>query len=142
MRKARCGSGAAPRPYRRRTGNSPRAASTPGKSRWTPRAGSFWRRRAFARSPCSISYDFPAGAQGAKIAKGYRGQIQAWFAFRFEGDDAEVDLNVQDHQEFDAWRWADIDEAIDLVAHFKRDAYIKVIEAFNGLVDQVKPPGA
>jgi putative (di)nucleoside polyphosphate hydrolase len=93
-----------------------------------------------ARAPGWISYDFPVGAQGAKIAKGYRGQIQAWFAFRFDGDDAEVDLNVQDHQEFDAWRWADIDEAIDLVAHFKRDAYTKVIEAFSSLVDQVKTP--
>jgi putative (di)nucleoside polyphosphate hydrolase len=93
-----------------------------------------------ARAPGWIAYDFPPGAQGTKVAKGYRGQIQAWFAFRFDGEDAEVDLNVQDHQEFDAWRWADIDEAIDLVAHFKRDAYTKVIEAFSRLVDQVKTP--
>ena len=91
-----------------------------------------------ARAPGWISYDFPAGAQGTKVAKGFRGQVQAWFAFRFDGEDAEVNLAFTEHQEFDAWRWADIDEAIGLVAHFKRDAYIKVIEAFSGLVDQVK----
>jgi putative (di)nucleoside polyphosphate hydrolase len=94
-----------------------------------------------ARALGWISYDFPPGAQGTKAAKGYLGQIQAWFAFRFDGDDAEVNLSVQDHQEFDAWRWADINEAIDLVAHFKRDAYIKVIDAFRDLVAQVKTAG-
>lgn len=92
-----------------------------------------------ARAPGWISYDFPEGAQGTKTAKGYRGQIQAWFAFRFDGDDSQVNLAFQDHQEFDAWRWADINEAIDLVAHFKRDAYMKVIEAFRGLADAVRP---
>jgi putative (di)nucleoside polyphosphate hydrolase len=91
-----------------------------------------------ARAPGWISYDFPEGAQGTKIAKGFKGQVQAWFAFRFDGEDSEVDLSFDNHQEFDAWRWADIEETIDLVAVFKRDAYIKVIEAFSNLVGEMK----
>ena len=79
-----------------------------------------------------ITYDFPQGYPGSKIAKGYRGQTQAWFAFRFEGEEAEIDLAAHVHPEFDAWRWARLEEAIDLVVPFKRDAYIQVVAAFQG----------
>jgi len=85
-----------------------------------------------ARTEGWIVYDFPADHQGSKIAKGWKGQRQAWFAFRFEGTDDEVDLNAHGEQEFDAWRWADIDEATDLVVPFKRDAYTQVVAAFRG----------
>jgi hypothetical protein len=36
--------------------------------------------------------------------------------------------------EFDRWRWADIDEALDSVADFKRDTYRHVIEKFRTLI--------
>ena len=78
-----------------------------------------------------ISYDFPHGYQGGKVARGFRGQAQAWFAFRFEGDDAEVDLKAFPPIEFIDWRWAKLDEAADLVVPFKRDAYALVIAAFK-----------
>ena len=42
-----------------------------------------------------ICYDFPAGWTGSKAQKGWRGQKQMWFAFRFEGWDREVDLNAE-----------------------------------------------
>ena len=80
-----------------------------------------------------ISYDFPAGMVGGKAARGFLGQSQAWFAFRFEGEDAEVDLEADAHAEFDRWRWAGIEEALSLVAPFKREAYARVIEAFGHL---------
>jgi putative (di)nucleoside polyphosphate hydrolase len=79
-----------------------------------------------------IVYDFPPGHQGSKVAKGWKGQRQAWFAFRFEGDDREVDLEGHGDVEFDAWRWADIDEALHSVVPFKREAYEQVIAAFRG----------
>lgn len=79
-----------------------------------------------------IVYDFPADHGGSKQAKGWKGQRQVWFAFRFDGKDDEVDLEAHGEQEFDAWRWADIDEAIDLVVPFKRSAYERVIAAFRG----------
>ena len=53
--------------------------------------------------------------------------------YRFTGDESEIDLVAHAPQEFDAWRWAPIDEAIDEVVAFKRDAYRQVIEAFKPL---------
>jgi putative (di)nucleoside polyphosphate hydrolase len=78
-----------------------------------------------------ITYDFPEGWSGSKAAKGWRGQRQVWFAFRFDGEDAEVDLHAHAPPEFEAWRWGELDEAPDLVVPFKRDAYEKVVAAFR-----------
>jgi putative (di)nucleoside polyphosphate hydrolase len=75
-----------------------------------------------------IAYDFPP--ELAK-AKGWTGQAQVWFAFRFTGEDAEVDLELYPPIEFEAWRWADLHEALDLVVPFKRATYERVIAAFS-----------
>ncbi|MGZ8406571.1 MAG: RNA pyrophosphohydrolase [Caulobacteraceae bacterium] len=80
-----------------------------------------------------ITYDFPPEAAGSKVAQGWRGQRQAWFAMRFTGEDSEIDLAADKHIEFDAWRWDDIDEAPGLVAPFKREAYETVVRAFRPL---------
>ena len=87
-----------------------------------------------ARTQDWIRYDFPPGFEGSKAARGFKGQRQVWFALRFTGEDAEVDLHAHHEPEFDAWRWADIDEAMGLVVAFKREAYAKVIEHFGPLV--------
>ena len=78
-----------------------------------------------------ITYDFPEGYKGAKIARGWRGQKQVWFALRFTGENAEVNLTADRHVEFDAWRWADLEEAIELVIPFKRATYEQVAGAFG-----------
>lgn len=83
------------------------------------------------RTPGWITYDFPIGYSGSKIAKGWKGQKQVWFALRFTGRDEEVDLNAHHPPEFDAWRWADLDEAPELVIPFKRAAYETVVNAFR-----------
>jgi putative (di)nucleoside polyphosphate hydrolase len=79
-----------------------------------------------------LTYDFPADHSGSKIAKGWKGQRQVWFALRFEGQDAEIDLLAHGHPEFDAWRWGDLDEAPGLVVPFKRSTYEAVVKAFRG----------
>ena len=79
-----------------------------------------------------LVYDFPADHTGSKLAKGWKGQKQVWFALRFTGDDSEVNLETHGQIEFDAWRWADIDEALETVVAFKQDAYRVAIEAFRG----------
>lgn len=83
-----------------------------------------------ACAPGWITYDFPEGFSGSKAMKGFAGQTQAWFAFRFEGPDAEVDLEAHDAVEFDAWRWAPLETTVDEVVPFKRKAYAEVIAAF------------
>lgn len=78
-----------------------------------------------------ITYEFPEGYGGSKAARGWKGQRQIWFALRFTGEESEIDLEHHDVVEFDAWRWADIDEAIGLVVPFKREAYAQVIAEFR-----------
>ena len=78
-----------------------------------------------------IAYAFPPGHVGVKAARGWKGQKQIWFAFRFTGEDAEIDLSSHGDVEFDDWRWAPLDEAVANVVEFKRAAYRKVIEAFR-----------
>jgi putative (di)nucleoside polyphosphate hydrolase len=85
-----------------------------------------------------IVYDFPPEHKGSKAARGWKGQKQIWFAMRFEGEDGEIDLHAHHDDdgdvEFDAWRWADLREALTHVVPFKRAAYEQVVEAFTGFV--------
>jgi putative (di)nucleoside polyphosphate hydrolase len=78
-----------------------------------------------------LAYDFPPHHQRSKAARGWLGQKQMWFAFRFLGEDTDFDLGSHDEVEFDAWRWAPLDEVVDTVVAFKRDTYRTVIEAFR-----------
>jgi len=78
-----------------------------------------------------ITYDFPEGHGGPKVYRGWRGQKQVWFAFRFDGEETEFDLLAHGEPEFDAWRWGYLDEALALIVPFKRAAYQAVVQAFT-----------
>lgn len=78
-----------------------------------------------------LVYDFPSNHSGSKLARGWKGQRQVWFAFRFDGQESEFDLNAHGHPEFDAWRWAALEEAAALVVPFKRPIYETVEAAFR-----------
>jgi putative (di)nucleoside polyphosphate hydrolase len=81
-----------------------------------------------------IAYSFPPNYRRSKAAKGWLGQKQIWFAFLFTGEDSEFDLTGHPQIEFDLWRWADPEEAVDGVAEFKRETYRRVIERFRPLI--------
>ncbi len=83
-----------------------------------------------ARTDGWLTYDFPATLRGSKAARGWRGQAQVWFALRFNGVDAEIDLAAHAEIEFDAWRWGALAEAVAGVVPFKREVYARVAEAF------------
>lgn len=91
-----------------------------------------------ARTDGWLTYDYPAGFGGSKQARGWKGQKQVWFAFRFTGKDKEVDLDGHDEVEFDAWRWGELDEATDLIVPFKRQAYEKMVAAFRPVRDRLR----
>ena len=84
--------------------------------------------RLLARTDGWIAYTFPPGVQ--KRGK-WKGQKQVWYAFRFEGDESEIQLDQHETIEFDAWRWGRLEEAPDLIVPFKRNAYLQVVEAFK-----------
>lgn len=75
-------------------------------------------------------YDVPAERRPAYWKDAYVGQCQRWFAFRFTGEDEDVDLDAHD-PEFSLWRWATADEVLALAVSFKRDVYRAVLEEFE-----------
>jgi putative (di)nucleoside polyphosphate hydrolase len=87
-----------------------------------------------AEAPNWFIYDLPEHLIGKSWNGKYRGQKQKWFAVQFDGDDGEINLKPPGHkQEFDAWRWAKMDEMLDLIIPFKRQVYVDVIAAFRHL---------
>ncbi len=81
-----------------------------------------------------VTYDFPPEILAQKkIGRNFKGQKQIWFAFRFVGDDSEIDLEAHDEQEFSRWEWCGLDHVIERVVHFKRESYRQVIAEFAGL---------
>ncbi|MDR4306752.1 RNA pyrophosphohydrolase [Chelatococcus sambhunathii] len=82
-------------------------------------------------APDWFDYLFPPEILARTRNGKYGGQTQLWFAFRFLGDDSEINLSPPGHKpEFDAWRWAPLAETPSLIVPFKRDVYSQVTKAF------------
>jgi len=80
-----------------------------------------------------FTYDLPEHLLGKALKGKYRGQKQKWFAMRYEGHDASIDLDKADDDEFDAWRWEDASVLPSLIVDFKRPVYEQVVSAFAHL---------
>ena len=83
-----------------------------------------------ARTEDWLTYDFPEGWTGSKAQKGWKGQKQVWFAYRFTGRQSEIDLDAHLPAEFDAWRWVRLEDAPGEVVAFKRATYDHLVDAF------------
>ena len=89
-----------------------------------------------AEAPDWYAYDLPGDIAEQAWKGRYRGQRQKWFAFRFEGDESEIEIENPPggHKpEFDAWRWERMDRLPDLIIPFKRPVYENVVAAFRHL---------
>ena len=87
-----------------------------------------------AEAPDWFAYDLPEDIAREAWKGRYRGQRQKWFAFRFEGDDSEINIATPagGHKaEFDAWRWEPLANLPGLIIPFKRPVYEKVIAVFG-----------
>jgi 8-oxo-dGTP pyrophosphatase MutT (NUDIX family) len=73
-----------------------------------------------------IAYDLPADLSARIWGGRFAGQRQKWFAARFTGIDADIDLDAHE-AEFDAWRWVALDELAGLIVPFKRPLYEAVV---------------
>jgi putative (di)nucleoside polyphosphate hydrolase len=84
-------------------------------------------------SPQWYSYDLPEEAKRRWKGK-WIGQTQKWFAFRFTGDESEIDVHAPaggaEKPEFIAWRWERLTALPDLIVPFKRAVYERVVADF------------
>jgi putative (di)nucleoside polyphosphate hydrolase len=93
-----------------------------------------------AEAPDWLSYDLPTEFAKKSWRGRFQGQRQKWFALRFEGEDSEINIETPaggQKPEFDAWRWADMEQLCELIVPFKRLVYLKVVEAFKHLAEPV-----
>jgi putative (di)nucleoside polyphosphate hydrolase len=94
------------------------------------------------RASTLYRYDFPDFLHHHSVYKGkYRGQEQQWFAFRFTGQDSDIDLLTHnDHEgpEFGAWKWVELEEIVRLIVPFKRAVYEAVAAEFKPLVEEIR----
>lgn len=90
--------------------------------------------RLLAMTPGWLPYDFPAGYR----KKDWRGQRQKWAAMLFEGPESEIDLEADHKQEFDDWRWMELEEAPSLIVPFKRGVYEELVAGFAPLRDYLR----
>ena len=84
-----------------------------------------------------FSYDIPRDVVGDAWKGKYRGQTQKWFAFRFEGEEAEIDVlnpGGGHKPEFTEWRWERLEMLPELIIPFKRPVYEQIVATFRHLV--------
>lgn len=92
------------------------------------------RAEIIARSADWYTYDLPETLVGRVWGGKYRGQRQRWFALRFLGTDADIDLRGQEaHAEFDDWKWAPIESLPSMAVDFKRALYAGLAAEFSHL---------
>ncbi len=87
-------------------------------------------------APEWFAYDYPPEVVATSRKGKYRGQAQRWLAYRFEGEDREIDILTppDGHKaEFSSWRWEDASRLPELIVPFKRPVYERVVAAFSHL---------
>jgi len=83
-----------------------------------------------------LTYDLPKTLRKDVWKGRYRGQKQKWYALRFLGTDADIDLTAHKHPEFSAWKWVDIEDTPGLIVPFKRDLYREIVATFKHLAGE------
>ncbi|MFQ5563640.1 MAG: RNA pyrophosphohydrolase [Parvularculaceae bacterium] len=90
--------------------------------------------RLLLMTPGWLAYDFPP----AYKKNNWKGQRQKWAAMLFEGTESEINLAAHHKQEFDRWRWAELEEAPQLIVPFKRSVYEDLARTLAPLRDQIR----
>ncbi len=81
-----------------------------------------------------LSYDLPVELVSVLWGGRFRGQTQKWFAFRFTGEDRDIDIETET-PEFLAWRWVEMGALPELIVPFKRPLYQRIVEEFGHLAE-------
>lgn len=79
-------------------------------------------------------YDFPPYQPSGHWLEKYQGQQQRWVAFRFEGNECDIDLSAKGenfYPEFLEWKWMALDDVVNKVMPYKRNNYLLCANAFK-----------
>ena len=80
-----------------------------------------------------IKYDIPSETlKTLPWRHKYVGQKQKWFAFRFIGNNSDINVETK-NPEFSEWKWAKLDSMVDNIVPFKKDVYSKILEEFKDI---------
>jgi putative (di)nucleoside polyphosphate hydrolase len=77
-----------------------------------------------------FNHDVPDEIAEGIMGGRYRGNRQKWFAMRFIGTDADINL-ATGHPEFDAWQWVSPAQLPRLVVPFMSNLYLDVLAEFR-----------
>jgi len=78
-------------------------------------------------------YDLPPSLVAKTWGGRFRGQRQKWFACRYAGTEAEINIATPE-PEFSAWRWLAISALAGHAVAFKRDIYQALVTEFAPFV--------
>jgi putative (di)nucleoside polyphosphate hydrolase len=87
-----------------------------------------------------LDYDLPAELIGKLWRGRYRGQRQKWFAMRYLGTDADINIETET-PEFCEWKWVAPPELPGLIVPFKRALYAELVDRFGHFAELVKNAG-
>ena len=88
------------------------------------------RAEILAESRDWFHHDVPDEIAQGIMGGRYRGNRQKWFAMRFIGTDADINLATE-HPEFDGWKWVKPEQLPELVAPFMRTLYLDILAEFR-----------
>ena len=60
------------------------------------------------------------------------GQTQKWFAFRFNGNESEINVGTE-NPEFSEWKWSHNNLLVENIVPFKRNTYQTILEEFKDI---------
>ena len=90
------------------------------------------RAELLAESRGWFDHDVPDEIAEVMMGGRYRGNRQKWFAVRFIGTDADINLATE-HPEFDDWAWVSPERLPELVVPFMRSLYLDGLAEFRTL---------
>ena len=79
-------------------------------------------------------YELPDYLLGKLWRGKYRGQKQKWFVVRFLGNDSEINLKTS-KPEFIEWQWLNIENLTEVIVHFKRKVYEKLLPEIKSSIN-------
>ena len=80
-----------------------------------------------------LSYDIPIELIPKLWNGQYRGQEQKWFAFKFLGQDSDINIGTQE-PEFSEWAWKSKKDLLSSIVPFKVEVYQKVFSELGHLI--------